>query len=299
MLNSAWVLIIGMLLLGKLCRHTGVFEHNSAAQVLNRYVIYIALPPLIINTLQNLKLDATLVWLAALPWLLALLSLLLVLLLHRFFSWSKGTLGTLILLCTLGNTAFLGYPAIVAIIGEHSLPLAVIYDQFGSFILLSTFGLYVAAYFDSSKTVNARTMLVAVVKFPPFIALLIGLCPIPWPMEALHVMKQIGASLVPVACFAVGLQWRLRLPRDIWAPFSVGLSIKMLVLPLVALVLAKQLQLSPLMTSVAVLQSGMPPMITAGAMAADAGLNKELAAAMVGFGVIIAMLSLPLLATLT
>jgi predicted permease len=49
---------------------------------------------------------------------------------------------------------------------------------------------------------------------------------------------------------------------------------------------------------VAILEAGMPPMITAGAMASMAGLVPELCAALVGYGVAIAFVSVPLWAAL-
>ena len=54
----------------------------------------------------------------------------------------------------------------------------------------------------------------------------------------------------------------------------------------------------PELLKVAVLEAGMPAMITAGALAMLAGLAPELAAALVGYGVVLGMLTLPVLARL-
>ena len=55
--------------------------------------------------------------------------------------------------------AYLGaIPEVRALLGEHALPYAVVYDQFGTFVLLSTFGLYVLAKYggDAPRPLTCR-----------------------------------------------------------------------------------------------------------------------------------------------
>jgi predicted permease len=54
-------------------------------------------------------------------------------------------------------------------------------------------------------------------------------------------------------------------------------------------------QLGDLEWSTAVLQSGAPPMVTAGVVAVTAGLDEDLVSFMVGIGTLVSFLSLPLL----
>lgn len=308
MIDPAWLVIIGTLAAGKLCQRFQVFQGpqeppGAAPALLNRYVIYIALPPLVINSLQSLQLETALLWMVILPWLLLGLSVVLVLSLSRWLGWNRATTGALLMLIPLGNTSFLGYPIISATLGETALPPAVIYDQFGSFIMLSSYGLYIAARYGAhpdgqDHTPGIATMLGKILRFPPFIALVIGLLPISWPTSLLQAMKTVGGSLVPVACFAVGLQWRLRVSRAHWLPLFVGLGSKMFVLPFAAALILWWAQPPAPLSLVGIMQAGMPPMITAGAIAAASGLERDLAAAMVGFGIITAFISLPLWAQL-
>jgi predicted permease len=91
------------------------------------------------------------------------------------------------------------------------------------------------------------------------------------------------------------MQLKFRLPAAQRTPLALGLAGKMVLLPLLALAAAPLLGLEGSMRAVAVLQSGMPSMVTAMALAASAGLAPTLAAALVGYGVLLAALSLPLL----
>lgn len=65
--------------------------------------------------------------------------------------------------------------------------------------------------------------------------------------------------------------------------------------PLLALLFCRVFGLNNLPSRVAILESGMPPMVSAGALAIMAGLSPELTAAMVGLGILLSFLTLPLL----
>ncbi|GAB4185410.1 MAG: AEC family transporter [Wenzhouxiangellaceae bacterium] len=290
---AIWLILL-MLISGKLYRQWRVVEPAQAAVVLNRYVIDIALPALIIVALRDLQWQADLIGLVATPWLLTLIMAALIVWLARLYQWPDGVTGVLLLLVPLGNTAFLGYPIVTALLGEVALPAAVIYDQFGSFLLLSSYGLFIAARYGSQESISLRLIVMRILRFPPFIALIIALLPLPWPSTVLSAFSMIGASLVPVACFAVGLQWRIRLPRRHWSPLIHGLSAKLVLMPLLAWLWLWLMQTDHGLLAVGVLQSGMPSMITAGAIAVSAGLDEELSAALVGSGLIVALFSLAL-----
>src|SRR5690606_2803854 len=104
------------------------------------------------------------------------------------------------------------------------------------------------------------------------------------------VLLEIGNALVPSAIFAVGLRLRITPPKQVSA-FVAALSTKLLLMPLCALFLAQLLGAPRDILQVAVLESGMPPMITAGAALMAAGLAPELTAALVGWGIILGVFS--------
>ena len=59
--------------------------------------------------------------------------------------------------------------------------------------------------------------------------------------------------------------------------------------------ITKTLNFSNMALNVSIIQSAMPPMVTAGAVAMSANLEKDIAAALVGYGLLISFLTLPLL----
>ena len=83
------------------------------------------------------------------------------------------------------------------------------------------------------------------------------------------------------------------MPHHHLGAFAYGLVAKLLLMPLLALGLCVLLGLDGAMRAAAVYETAMPPMITAGALLSLAGLAPELAAALVGFGIVLSMATLP------
>ena len=94
---------------------------------------------------------------------------------------------------------------------------------------------------------------------------------------------------------AIGFQMTLRLRPTTLGPLGTGLAIKLIVAPLVALLGCRLFGINSFAADIAVFEAGMPPMVTASALAAAAGMGVELAVALAGLGIVLAFVSLPLL----
>ncbi len=291
---DAFALILAMLALGLAFRHLRVFPDN-AAEVLNKVVLYVCLPASVLIYAPRLELGTHVLAIAAVPWLLLAATVLLVSLATRVLKLRPDEHAVLLLCVALGNTSFLGYPLVRALLGEDALPYAVIYDQFGAFLILSTFGLYVLARYggDAKPTVGLIARRVAT--FPPFLALVFGLTLMPEapPAWIAGGLQRLADALLPLVVLAIGLSLQLKLPRDELKPLAVGLTLKLAVMPLLALLLAPLLGLQGLGHDTVVLESAMPPMITAAALAISHRLAPGLAAAMVGYGILLSLATLP------
>jgi hypothetical protein len=266
----------------------------STAQALNLYVIYMALPALVLAQMPKLTFSSELLIPIAMPWFLLVVGAGLVLLGQRIFAWSREVTGCLLLCVPLGNTSFLGIPMVTAFFGPEFVPYAVIYDQLGSFIALSTYGTLVLASYEEGSRPQFGKIIVKIATFPPFLALVLAflLRFYEYPAALALTLERIGASLVPVVMVAVGLQLKIRLPGPFVVPFCHGLVVKLLVAPLLALVVCKVMGFSSDAAQIAIFEAGMPPMVTAGALALAAGLAPELAAALVGWGIVVSFATL-------
>ncbi len=291
-----FVLIFVCLAAGMVFQRLNVFPDDTPLS-LNLYVIWIALPALILRQVPMLSFSADLFILLLMPWLMTGLGAAVVLAGSRLFGWSREVTGVLLLTVPLGNTSFLGIPMIEAFFGTEMVSYGIIYDQFGSFMALATYGSFVLAFYSGQARQSAGAVVKRILLFPPFIALLTALVFSkvllqPVVAESLGLMS---ASLVPVVMFAIGLQLKIRLAPGQTLPFCWGLAAKLLVAPFVALFICQTLGLDSPASRIAVFEAGMPPMVTAGAMAMSAGLAPRLTAALVGWGVLLSFLSLSML----
>lgn len=291
-----FLLIFILLLFGIALRPLRLFPDN-AANVLNLFVIYVSLPALVLLNIPKLKFSHELIIPVVIPWIMIFLSVLLILFLAKIFKWRRSVTGGLLLIVPLGNTSFLGIPMIKAFFGEEYIPYAILYDQFGSFLALATYGSVILALYGGSARPGIKDIVKRVIYFPPFIALMLALVLRYWtyPQIAVSVLQMASATLVPVVMFAVGLQISFRLRPSLIGPMMWGLVIKLILAPLAALAICSTLGIFSAPAKVSVFEAGMGPMITAGALAIIAGLEPELIASMVGLGIALSFLSLPLL----
>jgi predicted permease len=294
---TPFVITIAFLLIGMALKRVPVFPEETG-KVLNLFVIYVSLPALILLKVPELTFSADLLVPALMPWGMLLFSAALVLGLSRLLNWNRATTGCLFLLVPLGNTSFLGIPMVKAFFGGQAIPYALLYDQLGSFLALATYGSLILAVYGSGRTRPTLASVVQkVVTFPPFVALILafGLKAVPYPPVAVNLLQVLSATLIPLVMVAVGFQLTLQLDREAVSQLGAGLSIKLVAAPAVALLLCKMLGLEGEAVQVSVFEAGMPPMVSAGALAIAAGLAPPLTSALVGLGIVLSFLTLPVL----
>ena len=283
-----------LLAAGNIMRRLPLFPAETDRS-LNLYVIYVALPALVLVQVPGLSMSSDLLVPVLMPWAVVVFSGLLVWLVCRMFRWDRETTGALLLMVPLGNTSFLGLPMVEQFFGSKGVPYAILYDQFGSFLALSTYGTLILALYGGNDTPSPGRVIQKIVFFPPFIALALALFlhGVSFPAWLDRVLSMTAASLVPVVLVAIGFQVRLRMPLSEFPPFGVGLVIRLLVTPLVFAAVCSGLGMSGPALQVSLFQTAMPPMVTAGALASVAGLKPRLTSALVGFGILASFVTLP------
>lgn len=289
-------LVLAYLVIGMLLRRVQSMPENSGL-VLNVYVLYVALPALILKNVKLLTFSAALLIPAVTPWLLLLLSAGAVMILSRWLGWSREITGALLIILPLGNTSFLGFPMTAALFGETAMPYALVYDQLGSFIALATYVTLIAAlYSPNMSKPTLKSVATKILTFPSFVALVVGLLlrDLTLPPLALSLIDNLAATLVPVVMIAVGFQLRFRVSQGEISPLLWALAIKLVLMPLSAWALWYGLGQQGLAVQISVFQAAMPPMISAGAIAIMAGLAPKLVSSVVGFGILSSLVTLPL-----
>ncbi|HEX7339067.1 MAG TPA: AEC family transporter [Rhodanobacteraceae bacterium] len=271
---------------------------DNMVNALNWWVLRIALPALVLELVPKLDFAADL-WFAAAPVWIGFLGAWAVFgWLGPRLGWSRGRTGALILVCGLGNTTFLGYPLIEALVGKQALGIAVISDQFGSFPILVTLAVVVASIYAGLKPHPGR-IAVRIFTFPAFLALLLGIAVNlagGWPPLIGNALTPLAATLTPVALFSVGLRFRVSLgSRQMLGAACLGWGWKLLAAPLLAWGLALLTGVSGPIFHVGVLQAGMAPMVSATILATDYDLDPPLANSILGIGIVLSLITVPVL----
>jgi malate permease and related proteins len=289
------ILLFLCMLIGIALRRYGRVPDNAHAAI-NGFIINVSLPALTLLQIHGVKLRPTLAYAVAMPWLLFAIAAMFFWSISKLLQFSPATTGGLILVAGLGNTSFVGLPMIETFYGAGGMPIGILIDQLGTYLVLSTLGIAVAALF-SSGTASGGGILWRVCTFPPFIALFASLLllPVTYPDWLIAVLRRLGDTLAPLALVSVGLQLRLDQLGGIKLPLSIGIVFKLLLGPaLVMLVYVGLLRADGNVVQITLFESAMGPMIGASIVAIQHGLNPPLITLLVGIGITASFLSLPL-----
>ena len=289
------ILLFLCMLIGITLRRYGRVPDNAHTAI-NGFIINVSLPALTLLEIHGIKLQSTLAYAVAMPWLLFIMAVLFFWSISRLLQFTPATTGGLILVAGLGNTSFVGLPMIETFYGPSGMPVGILIDQLGTYLVLSTLGIAVAALFSSGST-SGGGILKRICTFPPFIALFASLLllPIDYPDWLVAVLRRLGDTLAPLALVSVGLQLRFDQLSGIKLPLSIGIAFKLLLGPaLVMLVYVGLLRAAGNIVQITLFESAMGPMIGASIVAIQHGLNPPLITLLVGVGITASFLSLPL-----
>jgi hypothetical protein len=293
---SNLLLIMCCFVLGMALKRLRVMPSDGHV-ALNRFIIYISFPALTLQLVHSLTLTGNALYPVLMPWIYFAFAAGFFSLLGKIFNWDKGTLGALILTGGLGNTSFLGYPLIETFYGKDALSIGILTDQPGSFMVLSTLGIFTATACVGSKF-DPRMIAKKIALFPPFIfgILALFLRPFTYPAVVNQVLDRLGSTLVPLALVSVGMQLSLNRShlKNELSRLSFGLIFKLVLGPaIIALLYFKLFGASGREIEISVFQAAMAPMITGGILATENHLNPRLSSMMIGIGIPLSLLTVP------
>ena len=290
-----YVLLAACILLGVLLRRSGRLPANAAAS-LNGFVIHISLPALTLTYVHELKLNADLIPPALMAWVMFALGCGFFWLVGRALRFSRATTGGLMLTGGLANTSFIGLPMIETFYGPQFLGLGILIDQLGSYFVLSTLGILVASLYSSGRSVTVKALVRKIALFAPFQAFVLALLlmPLDYPAWLDELLRRLGATLVPIALVSVGYQLQLSFVQGRALALTVGLLFKLVIAPtLILLLFVRWLAGDGQVLDVTVFEAAMGPMIGASIVAIDHELDPPLVTLMVGLGIPLSFVTLP------
>jgi predicted permease len=290
-----FILIFVCLLIGFILQNVKQMPQN-AHKFLNWIVIYICLPALALYYIPKIRWDNHLLFPIGVAWIGFVFSYFFFSFLGKRLGWSRKLTGCLIICAGLSNTSFLGFPIIEALYGEEGLKTAILVDQPGSFVVLSTLGILVATIY-SKGSLNSFQIAKKIAFFPPFITFCIACLMNVLQFDFYEWMqiffKSVGSAVTPLALLSVGLQLRFEKRSMHWNFLGLGLLYKLILTPAIIYFLyVVVLHQHGMDVEVAIMESAMAPMITGCILASTYGLKPRLSSMMIGFGIPLSFLTL-------
>lgn len=264
-----------------------IFIKDNSKELVD-FVIYFSLPAMVFVKIYPLTLDLKILNLICMFNTIILANLLLAFGVGKLFKLDKKTLATFMIVATFGNTSFIGFSYIDAFYGQDFVVYALIYDLFGSFLLVVSLGVFIINW-GSGESVKIKTVFKSVLFFPPIVMFFITVQAkfLPIPNFMMNTAQTIGATLVPLAMIAIGMKLEI---KNIFYKFkitSLALFLKMIAMPIIVMILFSVFYtLNDTWSKVTILEVAMPPMTTAVILAIKGGLDERLAINALVIGVI-------------
>ena len=271
-----------------------IFQDNSKQLV--DFIIYFSLPAIVFSKIYPLQLDTKILWLILMFMAIIFFNLFLSYTIGKMMRLSRVTLATFMIMATFGNTSFIGFSYIDAFYGQDYIVYGVIYDIFGSFLLLVSVGMIIITWGSGRKN-SVLNISKSIFLFPPMIMFIITIFAKNFeiPKFLIYTSTNLGATLVPIAMIAIGMKLELKHIFSRLHIVTVAVVLKMLIVPIIILFTFKYFYgVDETWVKVTLIEVAMPPMTMAAVLAIKGGLDEKIAINSLVLGVIVSLFTITL-----
>lgn len=271
-----------------------IFQDNSKQLV--DFIIYFSLPAIVFSKIYPLQLDTKILWLILMFMAIIFFNLFLSYTIGKMMRLSRVTLATFMIMATFGNTSFIGFSYIDAFYGQDYIVYGVIYDIFGSFLLLVSVGMIIITWGSGRKN-SVLNISKSIFLFPPMIMFIITIFAKNFeiPKFLIYTSTNLGATLVPIAMIAIGMKLELKHIFTKLHIVTVAVVLKMLIIPIIVLFVFKYFYgIDETWVKVTIIEVAMPPMTMAAVLAIKGGLDEKIAINSLVLGVIVSLFTITL-----
>jgi len=278
-------------------RSPGRLEPSLIRKVLTDTVYHLFLPALVFNVLwqADLNLDSIKIAISAAVGVFAAMGI--SYLVCKRCGKSSAVTGAVILASSFPNATYLGYPLLISTLGKPAGAIAIQYDLFACTPILLTIGILVAAHLGetSEKIHPLKTLLQVPPLWAAALAILLNISGIQPGGFLLEISRTMGAVVVPVMLFAIGLALKQGFAEMQHALSVVPIIIIQLVLmPALVYGTTLLLDLDGMNRTGTVLEAAMPSMVLGVVLCDRFKLNSGLYATAVTATTFLSLVTLPL-----
>lgn len=290
------LVVFSLAIFGIVARKTKVFKEEAKETVAD-LMLNITLPPLVfVSMTVDITWEKLLSGIAS-PFIALALVVIMILItkgLGRLINMAPQRRGTFSVLSAMPNSAFIGFPVILSVLGQEGLAYAVLYD-IGVTLAFCTVAI-LALKGGVIKKGSWKSLI-----NPPLIATALGLfinkMGIKIPELVLEPLKIMGNATVPLAMLLMGymlgdLNFNL---KKVSLELGMVCLCKLLLYPLIAYLLILPFKLDPLVQTVIIMEAAMPSMASTPVLIEKYGGDSEFAVTTIFMTNLLSVITIPLM----
>lgn len=289
--------VILVFVLGLALKLFGILR-SEHGDIFMKVVFYLSLPALVILSLTRVELTKELAWLPAISFIIIIIQWIIATLAGNIMKLDRKTQGVLVVGSMIMNIGF-ALPFVIAAYGDEGLALLSLFD-FSNAVLAFTLVYYLACRYGQQQG-SGRLLIKKFLLAPPVWALIGGiilnLAGLSIPHVPARLLNILGDLTIPLIMIALGSFFSLKLIKP--GPVFAGIAIRMFLGLGLGLAFSALLGLEGLVRTIVLIGSSAPVGFNSIIFASMEKLDKEYAASMVSFAILIGMVYIPLLIYLT
>lgn len=292
MLQSQMILMI-YIVCGMYCRKKGLIDEKMKVGLID-LILKVTLPCMIFESfnqtltpqiiLQTAKVFAASMSVAAVSLIVGRFA---------FRRWPAGKSSILRYATLVNNSGFLGLPLVQSVFGDTGLLFASIY-VIPNRIMMWTAGM--SLFTEADRRTKYRNILLNPCIITVYLGMIRRIADIPLPGFLDTGISKIGGitsplSMMIIGTMLVGVDW-----KELFEPVIFYFSlIRLILLPLAALCMARLMGFDELTTGVSIVMSGMPAGSTTALLAAKYGADEEFSSRLVVSTTVLSLVTAPAL----
>jgi len=287
--------IIIMIILGYFLKRINILRPDDA-NILNKIVIYIAIPSLIFIAMYDFDITIlpSIIPITFICLIIGIISGTLAYIFSKIRNYDQKTRWSTVITSAMFNSGFLGYPVVLGVFGQEGLVRAIFYDM-GSMILFIAFGIFFSIIFAEKYSSILKRALI----FPPLWAIALGIflnfINFNIGLLASNTLNYLSGAAIPLIMISLGLSLEFRgIKENIEAVFSVSI-IKLLIAPFLAFFIVLILGIGGLEKQVTIIEAAMPSAMLCLVLAITYDLDIKTAAACIFATTILSLTTIPLI----
>jgi predicted permease len=272
-------------------------DADQVRKVLTQVVWNLLLPALVLAVLWQASLGKTTLAISFIAVSIIVAGLAVSWAICRACRRDRPVTGALMLAAAFPNVTYLGLPVLEKTLGPWARSVAIQFDMFAATPMLLIVGVAVAKRFGEKQ--DGASAIQELLRVPPLwaalLAVVLNVADVPSPKVVSDTLNLLGASVVTLMLFSVGLalRWEKTIFRSLSAVLPVAF-IRLMLMPLVAVVLAQSIGVRGDLQIAVVLEAAMPTMLIGMVICDRYGLNGNVFAAAVTLTTLLSLITLPL-----